>query len=522
MSALPDGTILNGQYEIKALLGMGGFGITYRGYDRFLNVDVAIKEFFLPTLATRNVFSGDLKLNFKSISTENTFKEEIRKFELEANRISKLNGLPGIIKIYNFFYENNTAYMVMDFIEGITLRKYRYDKGGKLPWDEVITMLRPVITSLSTVHEAGIIHRDISPDNIMLGGDKEVTLIDFGAARYSDAEIDKTVVLKKNFAPPEQYYKDGDQGPWSDVYALCATIYLLITGVLVPDAMSRLDGIYEIKPISEYIPDIPKNVDSAIMKGLELSIQDRICSTAELEKRLSHEIKEQKRFINRLSTRLAITGMAAGIILLFVGVLLKNGETIMGMVNNNEITSATGESSVETSAPDETAKKTEETQISNETVDDEINTEDTGYQSEEIPELFSNCERPDDSWIVYTDSGNETLRISEINAKSVNIIVPSKVNGKNVEYLQFTNINAAKVYIENGIEVIENGAFSGCLYLEYVYIPGSVKEITSNAFSNCISLKGIVVSENNDSFYTKENALYDSQGNVIIEWNQND
>ena len=189
--------------------------------------------------------------------------------------MAKFSKDEGIVKALDFFEINNTAYIVMEYLEGITLKQY-IRENQRITLEELVRLLVPLIESLDEIHSQGMIHRDISPDNIMVLPDGRIKLMDFGAARDYTKFGEKTlsIVLKPGYAPPEQYQTHGIQGPWTDIYALCATMYKCITGENPPDAIERVMDD-SLKKISEFGIVIPPQEEAAIIKGMSVSAKDR-------------------------------------------------------------------------------------------------------------------------------------------------------------------------------------------------------------------------------------------------------
>lgn len=276
-------TILEGKYLVGDVLGEGGFGITYIGFDLNLEIRVAIKEFYPNGFATRESQHTSELTAYAGQNMEAVYKWR-DSFVKEARSLAKCSHLPGIVGVKDYFQENNTAYIIMEYLEGQTLKEYMKANGGKLPADRVLQVMRPVISSLEEVHKEGLIHRDISPDNLILLKGGNVKLLDFGAARdYTESgERSLSVMLKPGYAPEEQYRTKGKQGPWSDVYALCATIYKCITGVTPPESMERMRQDELTKISSLGIPISPQ-VETALEKGMAVFAEERCQSMGELE-----------------------------------------------------------------------------------------------------------------------------------------------------------------------------------------------------------------------------------------------
>ena len=274
LHCLRKGTRLIGRYTIEGVLGQGGFGITYLGIDELHEKKVAIKEFFPQGIVTRNIeYQDTVTVTF--VGEKDNYEKGKERFLKEARTMAKFSKDEGIVKALDFFEINNTAYIVMEYLEGVTLKQYLRENQRIAP-EDLIELLVPLIESLDEIHSQGMIHRDISPDNIMVLPDGRIKLMDFGAARdYTEfGEKSLSIVLKPGYAPPEQYQTHGIQGPWTDIYALCATMYKCITGENPPDAIERVMDD-SLKKISEFGIVIPTQEEAAIIKGMSVSAQDR-------------------------------------------------------------------------------------------------------------------------------------------------------------------------------------------------------------------------------------------------------
>ncbi len=285
--ALPQGTILAGQYTIDKVLGQGGFGITYMATDYKTKQKVAVKEFFPDSLAYRETnsvipYTGERAENFE-YGKEN--------FLQEAKTLAEFIGCENIVRIFSYFEENGTAYFVMEYVEGISFDKYLKNKGGKISCDEAKNILVPIMEALAVVHSKGIVHRDVTPDNIYITDEGKVKLLDFGAARYSLGDKSKSldVVLKHGFAPKEQYTRHGKQGPFTDIYSLGATFYFAITGRRPPDSIDRIEED-ELIPPSNLGVDITSYQEEAILHALEVNPQARYQSMLDFRNVLLNEV----------------------------------------------------------------------------------------------------------------------------------------------------------------------------------------------------------------------------------------
>lgn len=299
------GSLLQDRYVIGRVLGYGGFGVTYVAWDEQMERKVAVKEYLPSEFSTRmpdstqvTVFSGD---------KEEQFQSGLDKFIDEAKRLAKFHSANGIIHIFDSFKENNTAYIVMEYLEGETLKE-RLQREGKMEINEALAIVLPILYALKEVHKLGIIHRDIAPDNIYLtnetdaNGNPIVKLLDFGAARFSTTKHSKSlsVLVKPGYSPEEQYRSKGDQGPWTDVYAVSATLYRMITGVVPQDSIERCTKDNVKKP-SQLGIKINKSLENAIRNGMNIKIENRTQSVDSLIEELeSEQTKRRKEKIRHM------------------------------------------------------------------------------------------------------------------------------------------------------------------------------------------------------------------------------
>lgn len=280
---LKPGTVLSGKYVILNFIGEGGFGITYIGRDANLDLSIAIKEYYPCGFAGRN--NGDSNSVLVTAADKRDFFENGKKrFLQEARSLAKFSKERGIVNVRDYFEENDTAYIVMEYLEGQNLNTY-VGRNGRMDITDLLGRMKPLMESLQKIHEAGIIHRDISPDNIMFQKNGTLKLMDFGSARYfTNNESEMSVILKQGFSPEEQYRKKGNQGPWTDVYSLCATIYSCITGVVPESALDRLHSD-SLQPPSRLGVRISPAQEAALMSGLAVHPENRCKSMAELLRR---------------------------------------------------------------------------------------------------------------------------------------------------------------------------------------------------------------------------------------------
>lgn len=322
------GTLLHERYTIGRVVGFGGFGVTYIGYDTLLNRKVAIKEYLPGEYSTR--IPGTTGIVTYEGERTSQFQKGLGKFIEEARLLAKLQASNGIVQIYDSFQENATAYIIMEYMDGMELSEYLKSK-GRLTVEEAKEILHPILLSLKDVHELGVVHRDIAPNNIYLLKDGRVKLYDFGASRFVSSSHSKSlsVIVKPGYAPSEQYSSRGSQGTWTDVYSLAATFYTMITGIVPEDAMDRIER-EELKKPSKLGVKIDKNTENALMNALNIKPEDRTQTVEIFEKELYRDSKVKLHFVHLkkadvgkwpLWAKVTVTAAVIGV-LTFAGLLV--------------------------------------------------------------------------------------------------------------------------------------------------------------------------------------------------------
>lgn len=294
---LRPGMCLRDRYVLGRVLGEGSFGISYIAWDCLLDTVVAIKEYFPASLVSRHISEEDEDTNVYIYEKRESqkYQESLKKYLGEAKSLSAYYDLDGIVSVRDFFYANNTAYIVMGYVDGISVKEY-VEKNGPIEGEKFLRMLEPVIQSLAKVHQTGVLHRDISPDNMLLTRDEKLVLIDFGAARKENINMTRsmTVVFKRGFSPEEQYRTRGQQGAWTDVYALCATAYYALTGKTPDESIQRVleDDMPSLTEMTDV--DLPMQQKRAFMKGMTVDFHHRYQTMDELYQGLYQQGRDKK------------------------------------------------------------------------------------------------------------------------------------------------------------------------------------------------------------------------------------
>lgn len=295
--SLPVFSILAGKYLLGAPLGKGGFGITYIAMHLPDEKIVAIKEFFPANLAVRDtdnetvVPADDTKAVY--------YRTGMKSFSEEGRILYLLSDIEHVVHVAEQIQANNTTYLVMEYVPGISLKKYMKQQQKLFSEQETLTLMQPILIAMQAMHQKGILHRDISPENLMLSPDNTLTLIDFGAARtFSRSDDDNlTVILKRGYAPEEQYHSNSRQGPWTDLYAVCAVMYQMLTGILPQEASARAEEDH-LTPVSRIEGlSLSPSTCAALEKGLQMDPMERYPDIGALMKVLYPAKKEAAREI---------------------------------------------------------------------------------------------------------------------------------------------------------------------------------------------------------------------------------
>lgn len=300
------GTILSERYIVGVCIGFGGFGITYKAYDMILGVIVAIKEFYPAGLVNRA--PGEQQIGVLSGDKQDEYEIQLKRFLLEAQSIAQFGKAKDIVNVYDFFEQNGTAYIIMEYIDGILLKDYM-EQEGRLDVDTAVYLITPIIEALKKVHGSGIIHRDISPDNIFITSEGAIKLFDFGAAVFANEQAENLsdAVIKAGYAPPEQYRSKSKQGAFSDVYSVGAILYQMITGERPAEASDRVIKDEVARP-SDFGIRLDPNLDRAIMQAMAVRPEFRFQYIEQLQEAIEDkrvaEYPEEKIQLMRKKRRL--------------------------------------------------------------------------------------------------------------------------------------------------------------------------------------------------------------------------
>ena len=442
---LPPEALLKQRYLVACVLGEGGFGITYAGWDLTLDQPIAIKEYFPAGFAGR-----DASLSFSALPAEGPAKSWYyagrERFLREARILAMLSGVRGIVPVRDFFEENDTAYIVMDFIHGESLRARASHTGGKIASAALFSLLRPVFDALILVHHSGILHRDISPDNILIDRTGTAWLIDFGAAEEL-TPLDETrshaVILRKGYTPLEQYDSHGQQGPWSDLYALSATIYDLLCGQAPPEAILRVEKDTLLAPRVRGAR-ISRAEQRALLRALSPQTSGRQRSMEQFRSELYHlplpeEIARQKR-AERWTIALCSTVLLVG------ALLLLHGTRGFPSASGCGLSLSHGYAAVRSYA---------------------------GGACACVPERFLGLP----VHAIYEEAFRDDTQLTQVT-------LPDSL--AEIQEMAFFGCTALdEIVIPQGVTRLDAYAFADCAALKAVYLPDSVVEIATSTFSGC-------------------------------------
>lgn len=333
----PGTTLCGGKYTILKKIGEGGFGITYKAVQNRLNRTVCIKEYFLAGRCIRATHARTVMVQGTS---EEVYEKYRQAFVKEAKTLAALHH-PNIVEVIDVFDENNTSYMVMPFIEGESLQ-YIVDKRGRLPYPEVVNYIAQITNAVGYIHDHHILHRDIKPDNIMITADYKAILIDFGSAR--EFEQDKTQIhtsmVTHGYAPTEQYTANSRKGSYTDIYAIGATMYFVLTGKVPMEAAARATESEQMPTPKDLVPDLPDEANRTIQKAMQIRAENRHQTIQEFMDDLRNvrpsvlvdETIGGKESSKKLTMILAVAG---GLIAILIGFLILRPKEVVEVAQNN-------------------------------------------------------------------------------------------------------------------------------------------------------------------------------------------
>lgn len=326
---LTPGTILGNHFIVGTAVGFGGFGITYKCFDTTLGVVVAIKEFYPMGLVNRS--PGESRVGLLSGDKQEQYKQQLKRFLLEAQSVAQFGKAKDIVNVYDFFEENGTAYIVMEYVDGVLLKDY-LEKQGAMPPEAAMTIISLIIDAVKKIHSKGIIHRDISPDNIFIANEESIKIFDFGAAQLNNSKegLAGEKVIKVGYSAPEQYRDSSKQGFFSDIYSVGAILYQMLTGIKPIESTER-EYKDELKSPLELGVKINANTDRAIMEAMAVRPELRFQGIQQFEDALNNKriaeypkvkLKKRKRRRNWILA-------TAGLLVLAVGVSIGLYSTVL-------------------------------------------------------------------------------------------------------------------------------------------------------------------------------------------------
>lgn len=327
---LAPGTILGNHFLVGTAIGAGGFGITYRCFDITLGVTVAVKEFYPAGLVNRA--PGQSAVGLLSGDKKEQYRSQLNRFLMEAQSIAQFGNAKDIVNVYDFFEENNTAYIIMEYIDGVLLKDY-LEKQGRLDVSAAMSVITPIVNAVKKIHAKGIIHRDISPDNIFISGEDSVKIFDFGAAQLSDSPAGQAAekVIKVGYSAPEQYRDNSKQGFYTDIYSTGAILYQMLTGIRPTESTER-EFRDDLKSPAELGVQLEPNMDRAVMEALAVKPELRFQSIQQFEDALQNKrmaeypkvkLKRRKRRRNWIISLAATMVLGVGVFIGLINTVLK-------------------------------------------------------------------------------------------------------------------------------------------------------------------------------------------------------
>lgn len=471
------GTVLARRYIVGKVLGYGGFGITYIGWDSQLKRTVAIKEYFPSEFVTRGGKSREVTVY--SGEANEQYLIGLEKFISEAKRLAQFCKVDGIVHIYDCVRENGTGYIIMEYLEGKTVKDFLTEK-KKYSYEEAEKIILDVLDALEKVHKVGIIHRDVAPDNIFITNDGHVCLLDFGAARHTVSELTRglSVILKPGYAPEEQYRSKGEQGTWTDVYGAGATFYRMITGVRPDESIERLIRD-EIPRPSELGVWIEPMKEQALMKSISVKKENRFQTVTEfkealLKENIGEKLEKKKPALRK---KFVIAGIAA-ICVCMIGtvgfIVIRQSDA--NMSSSNSSVSKITEMPTQSATSDST-----EIPISQNDVEIAQETENIAYKFNVVVNdkkteltITNKTKYSADILQIVSDHGAEEI-LAEKTEQNYDSVDDMNLNGNDKYMIRFTDQKTGKTLIYYNIDLPHISNLALYEWDDYTYVEYTIE-----------------------------------------------
>ncbi|MGN0995532.1 MAG: leucine-rich repeat protein, partial [Candidatus Ventricola sp.] len=495
-------TMLREQYLVGKMLGHGGFGVTYIGYDLNLDRVVAIKEYFPLELALRD--SRSAALAAYSDRTEDFAVGRDRALR-ESRMAASLGHVPCVVQVYNAVTANNTVYIIMEYIDGVTLTEYVGQNGGRLSLAQALKLLNPIAAALSMLHSRGIVHRDVKPDNIMVyRNSTDTVLLDFGAARVLDNKTmgRNSLIYSPGYAPPEQCSAAAAMDARIDQYAFCATLYFTLTGKPPMDSQLRMNTSRDMPSIRSINKGVPAEAESTIMRGMALNAEKRFASMDELMATLATQKPKPSTALVLAAAAVLIAGCAGLVAFGLRNIIVQRSAAAPTAAPAAVLTEAPADvpTAIPTEAPADVPTAIPTDAPAEAPTAAPAATPVPTPTAEPVPAPYT-----DAACFTTRTLSNGTLAITGYTGSDADVRIPPEIGGSTVTAISTRAFEGCQsvqqIVIPDAVTTIEGNAFYGCTALTTVSLPAGLFSLgfteavmsSENPFTGCASLSQLIV-----------------------------